>query len=89
MSSDSGAEQENHNVRRGPTLDRKGLITPIYGSMARVEVNQNSNRISVHRCSWALSEGGAIVGLEIVGVCVCVRARAHTHTHTQFPTPWK
>jgi hypothetical protein len=25
MSSDIGAEQENHNVGRGPTLDRKGL----------------------------------------------------------------
>jgi hypothetical protein len=25
-SSDIGAEQENHNVGRGPTLDRKGLI---------------------------------------------------------------
>jgi hypothetical protein len=24
-SSDIGAEQENHNVGRGPTLDRKGL----------------------------------------------------------------
>jgi hypothetical protein len=26
-SSDIGAEQENHNVGRGPTLDRKWLIT--------------------------------------------------------------
>jgi hypothetical protein len=24
-SSDIGAEQENHNVRRGPTLDQKGI----------------------------------------------------------------
>jgi hypothetical protein len=28
-SSDIGAEQENHNVRRGPTLDRKGLSTTV------------------------------------------------------------
>jgi hypothetical protein len=27
-SSDIGAEQENHNVRGGPTLDRKGLKDP-------------------------------------------------------------
>jgi hypothetical protein len=46
MSSDIGAEQKNHNVGRGPTQDRKGLIK------GPTNLNTTFKILSARRVTW-------------------------------------
>jgi hypothetical protein len=48
-SSDIGAEQENHNVRRGPTLDQKGLKTLLSKSIIET-LQKHRSTVVLTRC---------------------------------------
>jgi hypothetical protein len=76
-SSDIGAEQENHNVGQGPTLDRKGLTAAYCATVSSsaifvIVANAVGSKIYVFDHGISLSTQFYQILLDIIIIAYCV-----------------